>query len=185
MKIYTRKGDQGQTRLVGGRTVSKTDLRIESYGSVDELNSVLGLCRSELESKAPLSTLSDELAAIQNELFCVGSLLGCEDTTLRASLPALPANATFRLEESIDRMSAELPPLKQFVLPGGTMAASFLHLARTVCRRAERHTVKLHATHPEHEPELMYLNRLSDYLFTAARFANLKEGVADQPWVKP
>jgi cob(I)alamin adenosyltransferase len=183
MKIYTRKGDQGQTRLVGGRTVSKTDLRIESYGSVDELNSLLGFVQSELGATIP--DLSRELAQIQNELFCVGSLLGCEDPQLRASLPALPAGATSRLEGSIDRMSAELPELKQFILPGGTRAASSLHIARTVCRRAERRTVELHNAHPEHEPELMYLNRLSDYLFTAARFANLKAGVTDQPWVKP
>lgn len=184
MKIYTRKGDQGQTRLVGGRTVSKTDPRIESYGTVDELNSWLGLCVSGIKEPT-LIALRDELLQIQNELFCVGSLLGCEDATMRSQLPALPANAITRMEESIDKMTAVLPELKQFVLPGGTRLAAGLHVARTVCRRAERQTTDLFAQFPEHEAELKYLNRLSDYLFTAARFANKVAGVADQPWVKP
>lgn len=185
MKIYTRKGDQGQTRLVGGCLVSKADLRIESYGSVDELNSLLGWVREELKALPRDEGLGSELEAVQNELFCIGSLLACEDENLRQQLPQIPADATSRLEASIDRMTGALAPLKQFILPGGSPSAAAFHMARATCRRAERNTVKLFEKHPEVEPALIYLNRLSDYLFTAARFANHLAGQPDQTWVKP
>ena len=185
MKIYTKKGDRGQTSLVGGCLVSKGDLRIESYGSVDELNSALAVAGIALREHAATVPLEQELPLIQNELFCIGSLLACEDETLYAQLPQVPAASVNRLELAIDRMTSHLPPLKQFILPGGTRASAHLHVARTICRRAERNTVKLFEKHPEVEPALVYLNRLSDYLFVAARFANHQLGHADQPWVKP
>jgi cob(I)alamin adenosyltransferase len=185
MKIYTRKGDRGQTRLVGGCLVSKADLRIESYGSVDELNSSLGVAYEELKSTPQTSAMAQEIPVIQNELFSIGSLLACEDEKMLATLPQIPAASVERLEKSIDSMSEELPPLKQFIIPGGSRPAALLHVARTICRRAERNTVKLFEKHPEVEPALIYLNRLSDYLFVAARFANHKLGRPDQTWVKP
>ena len=185
MKIYTRKGDRGQTRLVGGCLVSKSDLRIESYGSVDELNSSLGLCREELKAMAYTQILAEDLIPIQNELFCIGSLLACEDLEMIKKLPQVPTESVERLEKSIDLMTSQLPELNQFILPGGTRAAAQLHVARSICRRAERNTVKLFEKHPETEPALIYLNRLSDYLFTAARFSNHLLGATDQAWVKP
>lgn len=185
MKIYTRKGDQGQTRLVGGCLVSKGDLRIESYGSVDELNSTLGVAIIDLQVDTSLQPLALELNQIQNELFCIGSLLACEDEKLRATLPQIPADAIERLEKSIDQMTSTLPELRNFILPGGTRPSALLHVARTICRRAERNTVKLFENHPEVEIALMYLNRLSDYLFTASRFVNKQLGKNDQVWEKP
>ena len=185
MKIYTRKGDRGQTRLVGGCLVSKSDLRIESYGSVDELNSTLGLCIEELKAIPATQPLAMELIPIQNELFCIGSLLACEDKELLEKLPQVPNDSVERLEKSIDQMTQKIPALNQFILPGGTRASAQLHIARSICRRAERNTVKLFEKHPEAEPALIYLNRLSDYLFTAARFSNHLLGTLDQAWVKP
>lgn len=185
MKIYTKKGDQGQTSLVGGCLVSKSDLRIESYGSVDELNSALGVTIEELRGTSLFGDLIQELSQIQNELFCLGSLLACEDPELFKQLPQIPPGALPRLETSIDRMTAKLPALKEFILPGGTRAAAWMHVCRTICRRAERNTVKLFEKHPEVEPALVYLNRLSDYLFTAARACNFELGHREQTWVKP
>ncbi len=185
MKIYTKKGDRGQTRLVGGCLVSKADLRIESYGSVDELNSCLGVAREDLCAHPATSELAAELIPIQNELFCIGSLLACEDVELMKKLPQVPEDSVKRLEASIDMMTAKLPQLTQFILPGGTRASAQLHVARTICRRAERNSVKLFEKHPEVETALIYLNRLSDFLFTTARFANFQLGQPDQTWVKP
>lgn len=186
MKIYTKKGDQGQTRLVGGCLVSKSDLRIESYGSVDELNSALGVAIEELKAHQTLfQHLTNELIDVQNELFCIGSLLACEDPELFKKLPPLPDSAVTRLETSIDRMTSKLPELKEFILPGGSRQAAWMHICRTTCRRAERNCVKLYEKNPEVEPALVYLNRLSDYLFTAARLCNFELGHRDQTWVKP
>lgn len=184
MKVYTKTGDKGQTRLIGGCLVAKSDLRIESYGSVDELNSCLGLVASQIASDDSLRKLRTQLTRIQNELFNVGSLLACEDINLMKKLPQLEATHVTSLEQEIDAMTADLSELKNFILPGGHPLAALLHLGRTVCRRAERNTVKLYTDHREVEIAVIYLNRLSDYLFTAARWVNFKKGLQDVPWSK-
>lgn len=198
-KIYTRTGDGGKTRLVGGTQVPKTDERLEAYGTVDELNSVLGLCHATLKdsistSKSPdslqtsLTMFEQEILNLQNSLFFIGSRLASEDAKTLAMLPPLPENAIPELEKQIDTWTALLPPLKEFILPGGHRLAAELHLARTVCRRAERmvaKTVVLAGSATKIDSvELRYLNRLSDYLFTAARFANLALGFTDRTWKK-
>jgi len=188
-KIYTKTGDKGLTRLVDGRECSKASTRVECYGSVDELNSVLGIALNSLISKAKetLPQLTHELEAIQNQLFNLGSHLACEKQETRKMLPPLEETWIETLEHSIDHMTAALPPLKDFILPGGSESASYLHLARTVCRRAERGVVRiLEEGHQEVENQraLRYLNRLSDYLFVAARFTNQTLQYPDQIWKK-
>lgn len=188
-KIYTKTGDQGMTRLVDGRECSKASLRVESYGAVDELNSTLGLAISSLKSvnKTGTSHLLLELERIQNQLFNLGSHLACEKEETRKMLPSLEEAWITEIEASIDRMTGELPPLKNFILPGGSESASYLHLARTICRRAEREVVRLlEEGHKEVENQrsLRYLNRLSDYLFVAARWTNQSLQVPDQIWKK-
>jgi len=195
MKIYTKFGDQGQTRLVGGECVQKNNPRVECYGTVDELNSAIGLAISQIEKESSKSLLSlrDQLHRIQNELFNLGSLLACEKVETLPLLPALQGPHISSLEADIDKMTQELQPLKNFILPGGSPPAAALHMARTICRRAERNNVglietlqgKLTPTEIETlNTCLVYLNRLSDYLFTAARFANFSIGVDDQVWKK-
>lgn len=188
-KIYTKKGDQGQTRLVDGRECSKASLRVESYGAVDELNSTLGLVLHSLRASKneSLSPLATEIESIQNQLFTLGSHLACEKVETRKMLPGFSESWITDLEQTIDQMTATLPELKEFILPGGSESASFLHLSRTVCRRAERGVVALIENgHQEEENHraLRYLNRLSDHLFVAARFANQALQVRDQVWKK-
>ena len=190
MKIYTKTGDSGETGLFAGPRVSKDDLRIEAYGTVDELNAVLGLVRSAAamsSSQYKLPTEIDSLlATIQHTLFDLGSQLATPDPKSRGT-NFVTNRQIESLEQAIDRFESQLPPLQNFILPGGAPAAAWLHLARTVCRRAERHVVTL--THREQEnvlPEaLIYLNRLSDLLFVLARAANQAAGQADVPWEKP
>lgn len=179
MKIYTRTGDLGETGLFGGPRVSKDAPRIEAYGTVDELNSVLGLARAE----SPPPALDALLARVQNELFDLGAELASPDPA-RQGTGVLGMRQVAELEQAIDRLETDLPPLKQFVLPGGCRGAACLHLARTVCRRAERRVVGLSHTEAERvAPHLLiYLNRLSDFLFVAARWLNAQAGVADVPW---
>ncbi len=171
-RIYTRTGDAGSTRLATGQTVSKADPRVETYGAVDETNACLGLARLHTAGEAELDPM---LARIQNELFDLGADLSTparSDETPGAMLRILDSQVA-RLETEIDDLNERLPPLASFVLPGGTPAAAALHLARTVCRRAEREAVRLaEAGEPVSGPALRYLNRLSDFLFVAARFAN-------------
>jgi cob(I)alamin adenosyltransferase len=179
MKIYTKRGDEGQTGLFGGERVSKDNLRIRAYGTLDELNAFLGLAQSEL---AVGSALQDRLGGIQAELF----QLGAELATPRGGklgVEPLDESAIALLEQEIDRMEAELPPLKNFILPGGSRGASLLHVARTVSRRAEREMVSLNRAEPLRPPVLQYINRLSDFLFVAARWVNFSSGVNDVPWV--
>lgn len=181
-KIYTKTGDKGETSLVGGQRVSKSDVRIEVYGTIDELNSHLGLARAALSK---VVVLDNQLERIQNWLFNLGSLLAAEPTDrAQYQLPAIQQFHIQFLESSIDEMSSKLAPLKQFVLPAGTDASARIHCARTVARRAER--LLLSKELAEHRPALAveFLNRLSDYLFVAARYANHEEGVADVPWRK-
>lgn len=170
MKIYTRTGDHGQTSLFGGTRVAKHDARIEAYGTVDELNSFLGAV-----------TGIDELPAIQSDLFEIGAHLASPGTS---RFPGVDAARIEALEQAIDAMERELTPLTTFILPGGSPAAAQLHIARTVCRRAERRVVALEDDSPATRSTIAYLNRLSDYLFVAARFANHRAGVADVPWSK-
>ncbi len=180
MKIYTKTGDTGQTGLFGGGRVSKDSLRVHAYGSVDELNAVLGVARA-IGMNATLDTL---LARIQNELFVLGADLATPGAA--NYIPRVDSDYVTRLEQEIDQFEAELEPLKQFILPGGTPEAAQLHLARTVCRRAERQVVSLQATEEAlNSITLLYLNRLSDWLFVLARLANARSGVADVPWHNP
>ena len=171
-RIYTRTGDAGTTRLATGATVSKSDLRVEAYGAVDETNACLGLARLHTADDHDLDAM---LARIQNELFDLGADLSTParaDEATGAKLRVLDSQVA-RLEGEIDALNDGLPDLRSFVLPGGTAAAAALHLARTVCRRAERDAVRLvEAGEPVSGPAMRYLNRLSDFLFVAARWAN-------------
>ncbi len=180
-RIYTRSGDAGSTRLATGETVSKADLRVETYGCVDETNACLGLARVHTSGAAQFDAM---LARVQNELFDLGADLAQPAKADEAEGSALRIldSQVARLEGEIDALNAELPPLASFVLPGGTPAAAALHLARTVCRRAERQAVRLvEAGEPVSGPALRYLNRLSDLLFVAARYAN-DRGAAEVFW---
>ena len=181
-RIYTRTGDKGDTALATGETVRKTDARVEAYGSVDETNACIGLARIHCRDDAVLDQM---LGRIQNELFDLGADLATPERGLpegAMALRILDAQVA-RLESEIDHLNAELSPLNSFVLPGGSQAAAALHLARTVCRRAERQAVAL-ADLPGQDvsgPALRYLNRLSDLLFTASRWANAR-GEGDVVW---
>ena len=171
MKIYTRTGDLGETSLFGGKRVRKDDARIEAYGTVDELNAFIGVVRASWTS----SPIDAELAAIQADLFDLGAHLASPDSDRFADVPA---NRIEQMEHAIDRMELELEPLKSFILPGGALPSAHLHVARTVCRRAERMLVAL-------GEDVKYLNRLADYLFVAARYANHQHGTQDVPWQRP
>ncbi|ARA92877.1 MAG: cob(I)yrinic acid a,c-diamide adenosyltransferase [Bacteroidetes bacterium] len=181
MKIYTRTGDTGSTALFGGGRVSKDHPRIRAYGTVDEANSVLGLARSHLQAQPGADLAEPILGRLQEELFVLGADLA---TPLDAgpTVPRIDPRHVLRLEEDIDRLEADLPPLKHFILPGGTPAAATLHVARTVCRRAERHVVEAMADEPLNEQGLIYLNRLSDLLFVLARWVNRRAGVSESTW---
>ncbi|MEQ1665396.1 MAG: cob(I)yrinic acid a,c-diamide adenosyltransferase [Bdellovibrionales bacterium] len=189
-KIYTKGGDLGQTSLIGGARVSKSDIRLEAYGTVDELNAQLGFCLAQINDAEQIKPLYDTLKIIQNDLFAVGSHLACSDAKLRQSLPPLPEKQISVLESEIDNMTANLPELRDFILPGGHLVASALHVARTVCRRAERNTMALVESNnglPREisEPIIKYLNRLSDYLFVSSRFVNFKTQMPETKWKKP
>ncbi len=180
MKIYTRTGDDGTTGLLGSGRVGKDDPRIESYGTVDELNAVLGLARAT----GGLDPEADAMVArLQDDLFAVGAALADPNPAGRFH-NAVGEGLAGRLEAEIDRLEAGLPPLTQFILPGGSPAAAQLHLARTICRRAERLVVRLgHQPGGEVPAHLVaYLNRLSDFLFVLARAVNHRSGVGDVPW---
>jgi cob(I)alamin adenosyltransferase len=182
-KIYTRTGDDGTTALGSGKRVTKYDLRVEAYGTLDETNAIIGLARVHTRDADP--ELDAMLARIQNDLFDLGADLCFPEETkdARGRLQMSDAQVT-RLEEEIDLLNRSLEPLRSFVLPGGTPAASFLHLSRTVSRRAERLMVAL-ASRPDEpvgEAALRYINRLSDFLFVASRYANGK-GASDVLWV--
>jgi cob(I)alamin adenosyltransferase len=182
-KIYTRTGDDGTTALGSGRRVAKYDLRVEAYGTIDETNAVIGLARLHTRETDP--ELDAMLARIQNDLFDLGADLCFPDETKDGSARLQVTDAqVVRLEREIDGMNRSLEPLRSFVLPGGTPASSFLHLARTVSRRAERLIVALASRpkEPVSEPAIRYVNRLSDFLFVAARYANGK-GASDVTWV--
>lgn len=181
MRIYTRTGDTGETGLFGGGRVAKDHARVAAYGDVDELNSALGVARAT----EPAAMFDPELEAIQRDLFSIGGQLATPDPEkVRAALEKamLSTSRIQELESAIDAADAELPPLRAFVLPAGTPKAAALHLARTVCRRAERSVVTLARSEEVPELFLIYLNRLSDYLFTLARLANFRAGRSEVPW---
>jgi cob(I)alamin adenosyltransferase len=179
VKIYTRTGDAGETGLFDGRRVSKADSRVDAYGEVDELNAVLGLALAE-----PLDRdIADMLRAIQRDLFAVGGRLAdpSRKVAARVTKASVTAEDIGRLEGWIDRIEAELPPLRRFILPGGSRAGALLHLARTVCRRAERRIVLIGPD--AMEPELLaYVNRLSDLLFVLARGVNRRAAAPEIEW---
>jgi cob(I)alamin adenosyltransferase len=178
-KIYTRRGDDGSTGLFGGPRVRKDDLRVVAYGDVDELNSTLGLAREELP-EGDLRTLVD---SFQSELFDLGAELATPDSSKAPKeVPRVSAQSVARLEREIDRLTEELPPMKNFILPGGSRPGAALHFCRTVCRRAERKMVELADSAPVSSDALAYLNRLSDLLFVMARAANLRAGGREIPW---
>ncbi len=178
MKIYTKKGDRGTTSLFGGQTVSKSASRIDAYGTVDELNSLLGVIRAF----EPNELVDDWLNTVQHQLFVLGADLATPHSK-ETRIDRISEHEVTFLEKLIDRMETELPPLKNFVLPGGTKASASIHHSRTVCRRAERITVACNDEEYISELAIKYLNRLSDFLFMLARFENFKSGKEDTPWI--
>lgn len=179
-KIYTRRGDDGSTGLFGGPRVRKDDLRVSAYGDVDELNSALGVAREELLAQPDLLEVVDSL---QSELFTLGAELATPQAEQAPKeVPRIQPSHVERLEREIDRLTATLPEMKNFILPGGSRPGSSLHLCRTICRRAERKVVTLAETSPVSSVALAYVNRLSDLLFVMARAANLRSGGREIPW---
>jgi cob(I)alamin adenosyltransferase len=182
-RVYTKAGDQGETSLVGGQRVNKASARVECYGAVDELNAALGLVRTALTGSAASATLLPIVSRVQNELFNLGAELATPDAERRARSPRIEARHITALEEEIDSLNEDLPDLTSFVLPGGGWTSSYLHLARTICRRAERLVVALAASGEEiGEQAVPYLNRLSDALFVFGRWAALVEGESEPLW---
>ena len=184
MKIYTKTGDAGMTSLVGGERVSKTHIRVESYGTIDELNSQIGLLAAYAEELLPAQDADVQLLEkVQNHLFVVGSYLATntEKRELREKAVLTPA-AVESLEQAIDRIQETLPPFRAFLLPGGGVAASQAHVCRTVCRRAERIILTLHQQVEVDELVRRYVNRLSDYLFFLARRLNIVAGKEEKKW---
>ncbi len=180
MKIYTKTGDGGETSLYGGQRVSKDVIRVETYGTVDECNAVLGLAIAHTPDAETVGILT----RIQGELFEVGADLATP-LSRGETVPRMRPEETARLETEIDRFEEELEPLRHFILPGGSLAGSAVHQARAVCRRAERHLVTLEAAE-EINPEVgRYLNRLSDHLFVLARLVNHRAGAAETKWERP
>lgn len=179
--MYTRGGDKGETGLFGGSRVSKCDSRVVAYGEIDELNSALGLARAHLREDPALGSVDAGIERVQAECFVIGALLATPFDKVE-KLPPLPADASKRLEAEIDAWEKELSPLKTFILPGGGRAGSAMHLARAVSRRAERATVTLSLSEKIPDGIIVYLNRLSTWLFVAARFVNKETGHAETPW---
>ena len=178
MKIYTKTGDQGQTSLVGGTRVSKTELRIEAYGTVDELNSYVGLVRDQEINIGRKELLKE----IQDRLFTIGSILASEPEQIKKRIPDLHESDIELLEKAIDDMDTTLEPMRFFILPGGHQSISFGHLARTVCRRAERITIRLSMEMEVNKLVIRYLNRLSDYLFVLCRMMAKDLNIEENAW---
>ena len=179
MKIYTKTGDKGLTSLIGGTRVPKHHLRIESYGTVDELNSYIGLIGDQNISEHD----KDVLKHIQDRLFTIGASLAADPEKSKMVIPDLKEEDIELLEHEMDIIDEQLPPLKHFILPGGSNAISFCHIARCVCRRAERITVHLAEESPVDEKVNIYLNRLSDYLFTLARKIGDEQSIPENKWI--
>ena len=178
MKIYTKTGDKGQTSLVGGMRVSKTELRIEAYGTVDELNSYVGLVRDQ----AVNIDRKELLKEIQDRLFTIGSILASEPEQTKKRIPDLHESDIELLENAMDEMDTHLEPMRFFILPGGHQSISFGHLARTVCRRAERVVLRLSLETEVNDLVIRYLNRLSDYLFVLCRMMAKDLNIDENAW---
>lgn len=178
MKIYTKTGDDGTTSLFSGGRVPKMNLRVEAYGTIDELNSVLGVARAH----HPHPRADEWLARVQWQLFNLGADLATPLDAKADWVVRMDAETVLWLEQAIDEMTAELPELKNFILPGGSLAAANIHVGRTVCRRAERIVVDLQHQEPIGENVVHYLNRLSDFLFTLARWENMQAGILEDKW---
>jgi cob(I)alamin adenosyltransferase len=181
MKIYTKKGDAGETSLYGGQRVPKDDLRIRTYGTFDELNAILGLAVAEPGFSEEVST---RLLRLQGDLF----QLGAELATPRGKsvgIQLIQLSQIEVMEHEIDQMEAKLQPLKTFILPGGSRGSAWVHLARTVSRRAERDLISLNRGEAVRPEVLQYVNRVSDYLFVTARYVNYLAGISDIPWIAP
>jgi cob(I)alamin adenosyltransferase len=180
-KIYTRKGDEGTTSLGGGRRVPKDSARVRAYGTVDELNSAFGVALAVPGGLSP--RLAEVLPVIQNELFHLGTDLSfLEEDKAKHKLPQIEARHVKKLEQLIDELNGIVGPLENFILPGGSLGAAQLHVARTVCRRAEREVIALSRMEPVSPFAIRYLNRLSDALFVMARYENKQRGVAELLW---
>jgi cob(I)alamin adenosyltransferase len=179
MKIYTKTGDKGQTSLIGGTRVPKDDIRIEAYGTVDELNSWLGVIRDSVNETHTKQLIID----IQDKLFTIGSHLASDPEKSRMKLPEITDAHVTTLENEMDAIDKVVPPMKNFVLPGGHLAVSYCHVARCVCRRAERCVIHLAGTAPVEDVIVRYLNRLSDYLFMLSRKLTMDLGAEEIPWV--
>jgi len=178
-KIYTKTGDDGSTALIGGKRIAKDSLRIEAYGTIDELNAFIGFAISQGTS----NDIQPILETIQRHLFRMGAILASDNAPEKEkSRMDFPYDLTEYLERQIDCLSESLPPLKHFILPGGMPAAAALHAARTICRRAERRAFALNQSEPVEKTALIYLNRLSDLLFVMARYQNVKDGVEEIVW---
>jgi len=190
MKIYTKTGDEGHTGLYGGTRVPKSHLRLHAYGTIDELNSHIGLALAFEEQHSSGIGLQALLEPIQHELFVIGSHIStpyADANNISVSLPPFNTNATIRLEEQIDILTAQLPPLTTFILPGGSAVAAQLHVCRTVCRRAERKVVEFSVNEKAAYvlPDIIiYLNRLSDFFFTLSRAVNHSLNIPDTAWKK-
>ncbi|MBX2965515.1 MAG: cob(I)yrinic acid a,c-diamide adenosyltransferase [Cyclobacteriaceae bacterium] len=178
MKIYTKTGDTGSTSLFGGQRVSKADLRIEAYGTVDELNAHVGLLRDQEVNKKREGILVE----IQDRLFTMGSILAVAPGNTKVKVPSLNEEDITYLEKEIDAMDAQLPPMRSFVLPGGHPSVSVCHITRTVCRRAERLVIALDAAEQVDVLVIKYLNRLSDFLFMLSRKLTQELGATETPW---
>ena len=185
MKVYTKTGDKGQTSLFGGTRVKKSNIRIDAYGTVDELNSYLGLLRDQIKD----GELLKDIIIIQNKLFTLGAMLATpqdkeklKNGKDRLKIDKIEEDEINFLESKMDEMNTSLPPMTHFILPGGHTTVSFCHIARCICRRAERITVELADQEPINSHILIYLNRLSDYLFVLARKLSLDNKVEEIPW---
>ncbi len=179
MKIYTRTGDDGTTGLFSGIRVAKNSARVEAYGAIDELNAALGLAAAA----GPVGPVADWIREIQCMLFALGADVATPGTESGGRIVRIAPPQILRLEDGIDRMTGELPELKNFILPGGTPAAAHIHAARTICRRAERRALELAGQEPVNADAIVYLNRLSDFLFTLARWENSLRGTAETAWI--
>ena len=179
MKIYTKKGDAGSTSLIGGTRVAKHSLRLESYGTIDELNSYLGLVRDSADNE----NCSSQIIEIQDRLFTIGSSLAADPENSKMVLPDINESDVTQLESWMDAYDEQLPPLTAFILPGGHVSVSHCHVARTICRRAERRVTELQSVSYVDPLVLTYLNRLSDYLFVMARVLSKWVNAPETPWV--
>jgi len=178
MKIYTKTGDEGTTSLFGGRRIAKDDLRIEAYGTVDELNSFIGLLMASFDDEKQ----NEILIGVQNRLFAIGASLATDPDKSSATSDIHEQDIAI-LENAMDNMDQVLPPLRNFILPGGDIAVANAHVCRTICRRAERRVISLGSASPVDQQIIVYLNRLSDYFFILSRYLSHMHQVAEIPWI--